>query len=217
VVRLMEPVDLPVRTELLRGGAADAPVYFPTAGLVSIAAEMSDGAIVECAAVGHEGWLGMALFGGTTPVGTVAFQQIAGSALRMTADAFEAALHDAPVFAASVRRFAGLTLSYAMQTAACNRHHDALARCARWLLFTRERVGQEQLDITLEFVGQMLGASRSAVTATMARLEQQQLIDRSRAHVVIRDVEGLARVACECHGALQQAYGRYLGSLQISS
>jgi len=189
------------------------PVYFPTAGLVSVVITTSDGAAVECAAVGREGWIAGEMFGGALPAGALAFQQIAGSALRMTPEAFHTAAHDVPAFAACVTRFPGLLLSYALQTAACNRLHEALGRCARWLLFTYERVGHEELAITHEFLAQMLGASRTGVTTTMAKLESMGLVHHARAQVVLRDVEGLRRIACECYGVLFRSYERYLASL----
>jgi len=213
VVRLMEPVDLPAGAELVRSCTRETAVWFPTSGLVSIVSSMSDGAAVESAAVGAEGWAGAEMFGGSMPAGSAAVQQIAGSALRMSSASFEAALADVPAFAASVTRFMGVLLSFTMQTAACNRLHDATARCAHWLLFTCDRVGHGDLAITHESLGRMLGASRSGVTATLAKLERQRLIERSRAHVVIRDAAGLRRVACECHGVLLEVYSRYIAGL----
>jgi CRP-like cAMP-binding protein len=214
VAGLMEPVDMPVRAEAVRGGAANSAVYFPTSGLISVVTAMADGSAVECAAVGVEGWIGAEVFASSMPAGTVAFQQIAGSALRLSGESFAAVLRDAPVFAAAVSRYAGVLLAQTMQTAACNRLHDAIARCARWLLFTSERIGSVELAITHEFLAQMLGASRSAVTVTLMRLEQQELIERQRAHIVIRDVEGLRRAACECHDVLADSYSRYLSTLR---
>jgi CRP-like cAMP-binding protein len=213
VVRHMEPVDLPVRMELA-GHNAEPVVWFPNSGLASIVSEMSDGSVVECAAVGMEGWIGRELFAQPMPAGMMAFQQIAGSGLRMSAEAFQTALSEAPAFAAAVSRFTAVMLSYALQTAACNRLHDAIARCARWLLFTRERIGRDDLAITHEFLGQMLGASRSGVTATLARLEDQHLIERSRGRVIVRDAQGLGEVACECHGVLLDVYERYTAALR---
>lgn len=213
IVRRMEPVDLAVRAELVRTGASDHSVYFPTAGLASFVSETAEGGAVACAAVGVEGWLGAGLFAGLMPGGIVAIQQIAGAALRLSGDSFREALRDAPVFAASVERFSGLLLASAMQTAACNRLHGAVQRCARWVLFTCQRVGSPDIVITHEFLAQMLGASRSSLTDTMTKLERKGLIARGRAHVVVRNAEGLAQAACECHEAMSEAYKRYTSAL----
>lgn len=214
IARRMEPVELPVGTELMRGGTTDGAHYFPTSGLASIVALMSSGAAVECGALGAEGWVGTELFAGIVPAGAAAFQQISGSALRMSVDAFVASRRESQAFDAAVIRFKGVMLSLSVQTAACNRLHEALARCARWLLFTHDRVGRSELAITNEYLSQMLGASRSAVSATLGALEGRELLNRSRGYVVVRDAEGLRRVACECHDVLSDVYGRYLRALQ---
>lgn len=213
IVRLMTPVDLPVRTVLLQPDRGDDGVYFPTAGLVSAVIAMADGAAVECSVIGAEGWIGNAAFGASMPSGLMVFQQIAGAALRMNGSSFRAALQTWPALADSVANFSGVLLAQVMQTAACNRLHDAIARCARWLLLTRDRIGRDELGITHEFLAQMLGASRSGVTATMTKLENDGLIARARASVVIVDAEGLRRTACECHEAISALYSRYLSTL----
>lgn len=213
LVRRMAPVDISIRTELIGGGSAGDDVYFPTSGMISIVCGMADGSAVEGTAVGAEGWVGIDAFGGSMTAGMVAIQQVAGSTLRMPRDAFHAALRESPAFASSVERFKGVMLSHAMQTAACNRLHDAVSRCARWLLFTYDRVGRDDLALTHEFLAQMLGASRSAVTVTIAKLESHRLIESSRAHIFIRDAAGLARVACECQQVLRDVYARYMDAL----
>jgi CRP-like cAMP-binding protein len=213
IVRHMEPVDLSVRDVLLQSGDDNDRVYFPTVGLASVVLNLSDGVGVECAAIGAEGWVGAYVFRDLLPAGLVAFQQIAGAALRMSRKVFEQCLADEPQFAARVHRFAAVMLSNAMQTTLCNRLHDATARCARWLLFTRERVGSDELAITQDFLGQMLGSSRSAVTATMSQLESKGFVHRARGSVVICDAEGLRSAACECHDTMQETHRRYLSTL----
>ena len=63
-------------------------------------------------------------------------------------------------------------------------------RKAKELLFTADRVGRTDIALTHAFLGQMLGAGRTAVTATIARLEAMKLIERTRGHVTIGDVRG---------------------------
>jgi CRP-like cAMP-binding protein len=50
------------------------------------------------------------------------------------------------------------------QTAACNRLHNIEERLARWLLSCRDRLESDQLRLTHDFLGQMLGAPRTTVT-----------------------------------------------------
>ena len=51
------------------------------------------------------------------------------------------------------------------QSALCNRFHTSVQRLARWLLLTAERADTNRFELTHEFVAQMVGAPRSAVSA----------------------------------------------------
>ena len=53
--------------------------------------------------------------------------------------------------------------------------------------------------ITQEFLGQMLGARRSTVTASASILKRSGLIRYARGRVTIVDREGLEVEACECY------------------
>lgn len=213
VARRMEPVDLPAQTELIRSGRGEDYVYFPSSGLISIASSTEEGDVIECAAVGPEGFVGVPRFAGTLPSALVIVQQIAGPAMRLRVAEYQQALAEAPVFAHRLLQFGGVLLASAMQTAACNRLHDPVSRCARWLHFTYERVGQPDLPLTHEFLGQMLGASRSGVTTTVGTLEAEGVIARSRGLVIVRDATRLSQLACECNTVLREVYQRYLAIL----
>jgi CRP-like cAMP-binding protein len=216
VVRLMEPVDLPLRKSFFGGADESRDIYFPTSGMASIVIAMAGGAAVECGVVGPEGWIGAELFVGALPGGISAFQQIAGGGLRMNARDFAAAAAEVPTLREALERFEGVLLAQAMQTAACNRLHDAASRCARWLLLCAQRIGRTEFAITHDFIGEMLGASRSVVSATMQRLETQGMIEQSRGHVRILDREGMEHATCECHAVLAEVYRRYETALAES-
>lgn len=213
IARRMEPLEAPVRTELIGPGGGEEYVYFPSSGLISIVAATQDGEAVECGAVGAEGFVGVPLFAGMLPSNTVVVQQIAGTVMRLRLADFGKAAEDAPVFAHRLTLFGGTLLAAAMQTAACNRLHDPVARCARWLHFTHERVERRDLPLTHEFIGQMLGASRSGVTAAIGTLETEGVIERSRGQIFVRDAHRLAGLACECHGVIREVYQHYLAAL----
>lgn len=212
LVRQMAPVELPARTDILRNGAGDA-VFFPASGLVSVISVGADGSGVECAALGAEGWIGAWAFGGTLPGSVEVTQQIGGAALRMTSEAFQRALGAMPAFAALVWQFSGVLLAQAVQTAACNRFHDARARCARSLLFTSDRIGSLELPLTQESLAQMLGSGRSGVTSIVTTLDELGLVTHGRGVVVITDVAGLRDIACECYEALREVYAQYTALL----
>ena len=49
------------------------------------------------------------------------------------------------------------------QLSACNRIHEVEERLARRLLMVHDRVGTNELMLTQEFIGEMLGVGRSGV------------------------------------------------------
>jgi Crp-like helix-turn-helix domain len=57
------------------------------------------------------------------------------------------------------------------QNAVCTSSHATIARAARWLLTTRDRVGSEDFLLTQEFLGQMLGVRRPTTSGTARQLQ----------------------------------------------
>ena len=94
------------------------------------------------------------------------------------------------------------------QTAACNRLHNIEERLARWLLACRDRMETDQLHLTHDFLGQMLGAPRTTVTLAAGLLHRAGMIDYSRGVVTIRDREKLEATACECYGIVRDEFRR---------
>ena len=47
--------------------------------------------------------------------------------------------------------------------AACNRMHSMEERCARWLLMTHDRAGEDTFPLTQQFLSHMLGVRRATV------------------------------------------------------
>ena len=62
-----------------------------------------------------------------------------------------------------------------------------------------DRLGQPELPLTQEFLGQMLGARRSSVTLVAGALQRSGLIEYRRGHVKVLDRLALEDAACECY------------------
>jgi hypothetical protein len=80
----------------------------------------------------------------------------------------------------------------------------------RWLLRTRDLAGSNDLNITQEFLGQMLGVQRSSISIVAGTLQKAGLIIYRRGHVRILDPEGLEEGACECYETVKAHYERML-------
>ena len=105
-----------------------------------------------------------------------------------------------------------LVLAQAQQSAACNATHNIEERLCRWLLRTRDLVGEDVLALTQEFMAQMLGVRRTSVTLAAHHLQQIGLIKYRRGQVRIVDLEGLQEAACECHQAFKDQAARLLAA-----
>lgn len=213
IARLCTPVELPLKMVMIDGDQPAEYVYFLTEGLASAVATFSDGSQIEAAAIGPEGCVGITEFLGTRPENTQVIQQIAGSALRMRSDAFRHETERCPAFREVLTRYAGLLLSETMVSAACNRLHEAEARCARWLLISGERLGRTEYALTHEFLATMVGGSRPAVSAIVGKFEAAGLLSQTRGYFVLENVPGLEEIACECLGILRRHLRDYISEL----
>jgi hypothetical protein len=63
------------------------------------------------------------------------------------------------------------------QVAACHALHNAESRLARWLLQTHDYAGNDLLDLTQDFVSEMIGVRRTTVVATRDR-DRDQFVDQ---------------------------------------
>jgi CRP-like cAMP-binding protein len=84
------------------------------------------------------------------------------------------------------------------QSALCNRFHTSVQRLAKWLLLTAERADTNRFELTHEFVAQMVGAPRSAVSESASTLRARGIIDYRRGVLTIRNKKRLRKIACEC-------------------
>jgi Crp-like helix-turn-helix domain len=108
-----------------------------------------------------------------------------------------------------VLRYVQAQLIQTAQTAGCNAKHEAIQRMARWLLLCADRVYSDELGLTHEFLGDMLGLQRSTVTLTAQELQRCELIDYGRGKIKILNRPGLERIACECYRVVKEHLENY--------
>lgn len=107
-----------------------------------------------------------------------------------------------------LQRYVLANLVQSAQNAACNRLHTISERLARWLLTCHDRLSGDEMRLTHEFLGQMLGAPRTTVTLAAGTLQHAGLIDYTRGRVRIRNRKGLEGVACECYRVVRKEFAR---------
>jgi CRP-like cAMP-binding protein len=178
--------------------------YFPNSGLISLVVAMEDGKTVEAAVVGNEGAAGMpsAVYLTRSPLREVV--QIAGDCFRMEVGAVQKILRTVPHFQMKLSRYAVIQGIQVAQTAACNRLHDIEQRLARWLLMAQDRVEQNCMLITHDFLATMLGTDRPSVSLAAGLLQKKGNIEYTRGVVEILSRKKLESSACECYDVIRR-------------
>lgn len=179
--------------------------YLPIRSVISAIALMRDGRAVETRTIGCESGFGLLnALGSPISFERVIFQ-IGGEAWRIPLPALSRAAAESATLSSAVARHAQATLLQAAQTVACNALHTAEQRLCRWLLLTRERLGDDVLPLTQEHLSIMLGVQRTTITAIASELQMTGLVSYSRGRITLRDRAGLAARSCECYEAIETA------------
>jgi CRP-like cAMP-binding protein len=180
-------------------------VYFVESGIVSMIASTTGGQSVEVAVVGREGAAGVAdaLGGEALPYQFVV--QIPGMAYRAPRQVVREHILSCSTLHTLLMSYAQHVVHQLAQSAICNRFHTSHQRLARWLLLTAERADANRFELTHDFVAQMVGAPRSAVSGAAALLREKGIIDYQRGVLSIRNPKRLRAMACECFDAVSWA------------
>ena len=96
-------------------------------------------------------------------------------------------------------------------TAICNAQSNIEVRLARWLLMAQDRIQDDTLPLTHEFLSLMLAVRRPGVTDAMKALRQRGLISYRRGEITIDNRKGILRVAGEAYGTPESEYRRLIG------
>ena len=207
----MRPVDLEFRQILYRTGAEIKCVYFPNSGTASALTIMEDGSAIEVATIGREGLVGLgALLADKTSANEVIIQ-IAGDALRMDIDVLEEEAGGDSPLRRQLLLYQTAFLTQVSYSVACNGLHSLEQRCCRWLLMTHDRVDSDDVPLTHEFLGIMLGVRRASVTDVLRPLNEQGLVSNGRGTITILDRGGLEALSCECYRKVKSEFDRLLG------
>ena len=206
----LKPVSLPRGRVLCDAEEPLKRVYFVESGVVSLVTVFEDGTTPEMATVGREGMVGIgALLGGDTALGRYVVP-VPGFALAMEASRFQGALRESPELRAACEVYAQAFVGHLLQNIACNAAHCVEQRCARWLLTCHDQAEQGTVQLTQEYLAEMLGVRRSTVTVVAGLLQQAGLIHYRRGTINVLDHLGLETAACECYRIIRDGYERMM-------
>jgi len=202
----LSPITLELRKELLDGKNSYA--YFVEDGLASVVLTAENGQTVEVGVIGKEGVVGIPILLGAGKAPGSTFVQMYGSGFRIRAARLKEEFERAGALRQILQKYVQAFLVQTSQTAICNRLHNIQERLSRWLLSCRDRAESDRLQLTQEFLAQMVGAPRTTVTLAAGILQQAGLIQYSRGNVTITNRNKLEKVTCECYGTVRDEYER---------
>ncbi len=202
--RYLTPVALNHGQVLYEPGDRLEHVYLLTSGMISLVTVMGDGRTAETATVGREGAVATSASGYIDDAFVRFVVQIPGNALRATALDFEQMVDDSVRFCSAVSRWREVFARSALQAVACNAVHHVRERCARWIATTHDRTEADRLPLTQEFLAEMLGVKRNAISIVARELQAEGLIEYVRGRISVIDRPGLERAACECYGVIRR-------------
>ena len=206
----LEPVALEVKDVLVEPNKPIEHVHFIESGLGSIVAISVADERIEVGHVGREGMTATAVILGADQTPILTFVQVAGSALRLRADALEEALEASASLRRLLNRYVQSVMIQMAHTALANGRFTISERLARWLLMYHDRLPSNDLVVTHEFLALMLGVRRPGVTEHLHVLEGEHMIKATRGHIQILDRTKLENLAGDCYGLPEEEYERLL-------
>jgi CRP-like cAMP-binding protein len=199
-------VHLQPRTVLFSTCEPVSAVYFPVDAIISLVVALTTGEAVEAAMVGRDGLVGggAALDGGFSINRGIV--QLGGETWVCGAHAFKRLAVRSEGIRDLVMRHERAIFIQAQQSAVCMATHDISARLCRWLLRVRDLASGDTLPFTQEYLAEMLGVRRTSVTTAAHALQEAGTVSYQRGKIVIKDLAGLQKTACECYATVNARY-----------
>ena len=211
----LELVSFALGQPLERRGLDTAYAHFIETGLASVVVT-GDDRPAEAGLVGPEGFIATGLVANDRRAAFDSMMQIEGTARRVSADQFLAAIAASSTLRLRLQRYVRALTIQTSYTAWSNGNSVLEDRLARWLLMVSDRVGLT-FNITHEYISVMLAVRRSGVTISIQALEGKGYIRVARGQIFITNREGLLRQAGAGYGPPEAEYERLLGPPIVSS
>jgi len=197
--RHFQEVPLVFGSIIYEPAAPISDVYFPNSGIVSLLATANGHSSLEVGMVGNEGMVGLSVFMGVNSSINRAVVQGTGTSLKMKTTTFLRMCSEGGFLPRLLQRYTHSVLAQITQSAVCNQFHAVDARLARWLLMTHDRMGDDEFQLTHDFLSNMLGVRREGVSRAAANLQKRKLIIYSRGKLKVLNRPELEATACPCY------------------
>lgn len=216
LLRALRPADAAIINALLepwvgsRGEIIYEPgdtvkcVYFPCGpSMISYLVVLQDGTAVETALIGREGAVGGIVSRGRLPAFARAEVQFPGLFMRMPIAELEEAKQQSETLENLFARYADCLTAQVFQSVACNAAHSIEQRTAKWLVAAVERTGGPDIPLTQDQMAIMLAVGRSYISRVLRAFKEREILEIRRGSLVIRDIDELRAMACECNQSVR--------------
>ena len=192
------------RDQLLAvSGQADAAVFFPMSGIVSIVYGEAD-ADASIAMIGREGVANYHLLFPQSPYPYRAVGHVAGEAMCIGVDIMRFLLLSSRELRGMFYYFGAKLHLQIAATLRASLRDSVETRLARCLLMHQDRLGGDEVTIYHSAMADMLGVRRASITDAMHKLEGSRAIRDSRGQTRITDRKLLMEIAGPSYGAAEE-------------
>jgi CRP-like cAMP-binding protein len=150
--------------------------------------------------------VGISLFLGGPQRDDRADVQIGGLAFRLSASALLVEFRRAGAFQHLLLRYVFALVTQASQLGVCSNYHPIDQRLCRFLLRLFDRISGDEVAITQERMGELLGVRRVSITEAAGKLQAAGIIECVRGHVRLINRKKLAERSCACATIIARAF-----------
>jgi CRP-like cAMP-binding protein len=190
---------------LTEAGDARRNVWFPTTGVLSMLGIGAKGDVFELATIGPSSYSdALVTLDAAEAIHRVIVRR-AGGAYRIPEEIVRRELHANAGFRRALNAAALDVVRQITAATMCVAFHPLLPRLCRWLLVSLDYAHSETIDLTQEFIAQMLGVTRPRVSQALLILEAQRFIHQGVGRIHIVNRAGLEALTCDCYRQQRKA------------
>ena len=198
------------RTRLYEPGDSVDYAYFPCRqSLVSYRVALPDGRGVETALIGREAAVGGSSARAGCPHAR-AVVQLEGQFLKVSSALPEHLKKTSSSLNHLFARYADCLIAQIFQATTCNATHSIEQRAAKWMLAALDCIGADEVPLTQEQLGGLLGVGRSYVSRVMRRFREDGVLKTRRGRVFIAGRTELEARSCRCNASVRDHFEEVL-------
>jgi hypothetical protein len=189
-------------------------VHFPCGtSAAAFVVAIDDGREFDAVLIGREGAAGGIINHGSLPAFSRITVRFPGPFVRLPVARLEAAKGRSRSLAGLFARYADCLLAQIIQSAACNATHSIEQRAAKWIIATAERTDRDQVPLTHEQLGMLLGVGRSYVSRVIQKFKAARLVETRRKAFLVKNAKGLQAKACLCDAVSKRHFDEVMDGL----